>query len=66
VEVKARASKSYGYPSEFVDNKKQRNVKKCASYFMLQSDLNINEENVRFDVIAIENRDSVEWIKNAF
>jgi len=66
VEVKARTSKDYGYPSEFVDDKKRRNIKKCASYYMLQNNLNINEENVRFDVIAIENRDSVEWIENAF
>lgn len=64
MEVKARKSSDFGYPSEFVDNKKQNHIKNCAQYFLLSN--NIDNADLRFDVISIENRNGIEWIENAF
>ena len=47
-EVKTRASKSYGVPSEFVDYKKQEKIIKTAISYLGSDDI-----DMRFDVIEV-------------
>ncbi len=64
VEVKARHSDDFGFPSEFVDSKKQANIRKCAEYYLLKNEY--SDKFIRFDVISIQKNEVVEWIDNAF
>lgn len=48
VEVKTRKSSNYGNPSEFVDFRKQRRVKKAAACYR-----DLVNDDVRFDVIEV-------------
>jgi putative endonuclease len=66
VEVKTRSSTSFGYPEEFVDKKKQANVRKAAEEFMFQHKLKLAQ---RFDVISIVNQEGeleIFHIRDAF
>jgi len=50
VEVKTRSGSSFGYPEEFVDNEKEKNILFAAEEYMYQ----INwQGNVRYDIVAI-------------
>lgn len=50
VEVKRRKSKKFGYPEEFVNAQKKKNLKDCANHYMSQiPDLT----PLRFDIISI-------------
>lgn len=62
-EVKYRKNKSMGSPLEAVDQKKQRIIYQCASYY-LSTHGNRNEP-CRFDVIGIQGK-KIMHIKNAF
>lgn len=62
-EVKYRSSLLCGHPLEAVDEKKQRNICKCALYYMQKNGL--EQLPVRFDVIAIMG-ERVDIIQNAF
>ena len=49
VEVKYRNSSSFGYPEDWVDERKQLLIEECADYFIEE----INwHDNIRFDIIA--------------
>jgi len=50
VEVKMRSSNAFGYPEEFVDYKKAKNIVYGAEQYTFENDYN---GNVRFDVVAI-------------
>ncbi len=63
VEVKARSSDDYGYPSEFVTPRKRKHLRECARYFLLSNGL--DNVDIRFDVVGITGK-NVEWIENAF
>ena len=62
-EVKYRSSLLCGHPLEAVDEKKQRNICKCALYYIQKNGL--EQLPVRFDVIAIMG-ERVDIIQNAF
>lgn len=72
VEVKARSSLEYGYPREAVNARKQENIRRIAQIYLSQN--NINDSNVRFDVVEVyieKKGDEIEvkevsLIKNAF
>jgi putative endonuclease len=67
VEVKAKRSDRFGNPKEAVTLKKQRKISQVALYYL--NDTNQGRVKARFDVVAIssmEDRPSVEIIKNAF
>lgn len=50
IEVKRRNSKKFGYPEQFVDATKKKNLRECANHFMSQiPDLT----PLRFDIISI-------------
>lgn len=68
-EVKTRTGESYGTPAEAVSFRKQKTIKKVASLFLRE--FNINDPEIRFDVIeVIMTRDckpvDVNHIKEAF
>lgn len=50
VEVKTRGSSAYGYPEEFVDEKKVEKILEGADHYLVQNDW---QGNVRYDIIAI-------------
>ncbi len=50
VEVKMRSSDAFGYPEEFVDYKKAKNIVYGAEQYTYENNY---EGNVRYDVIAI-------------
>ncbi len=65
VEVKARTSLRYGYPSEAVNYKKQKKIINVAKYYILIN--NLSHKNIRFDVIEIYLNDKkIKHIPNAF
>ncbi len=56
VEVKMRSSDAYGYPEEFVDYKKAKNIVYGAEQYTYE---NGYDGNVRYDVVAISMRNGV-------
>ncbi len=64
VEVKARRSADFGDPLEFVDLKKQTHIIRCARFFL--TTMQLEDVDVRFDVIGITGKNDIEWIENAF
>ncbi len=67
IEVKFRNSLKYGHPLESINYKKISKLRETASYYL--NEFNLNNYNIRFDVISIlfENGTyNIEYIKNAF
>ena len=68
IEVKYRTDDRYGQPQEAVNIKKQKHI--CnVSKFYLYSKYRSTDIPVRYDVIAISQKDDIltfKWIKNAF
>lgn len=50
VEVKTRSSVAFGYPEEFVDEKKANKIMEGAENYIIENDW---KGNVRYDVVAI-------------
>ena len=50
-EVKTRANKNYGLPSEAVNNTKIKHILKGAKYYIYKNQL--NNINIRFDIIEL-------------
>jgi putative endonuclease len=50
VEVKTRSSSDFGFPEEFVDSEKERNVLYAAEYYMTKIDW---QGNVRYDIVSV-------------
>lgn len=61
VEVKMRSSDAFGYPEEFVDYQKAKNIVYGAEQYTFENNYN---GNVRYDVIAITMRHGVPDIKH--
>jgi len=61
VEVKMRSSDAFGYPEEFVDYQKRKNVVYGAENYTYTHNYN---GNMRFDVVAISMRNGVPEIKH--
>jgi putative endonuclease len=61
VEVKMRSSEAFGYPEEFVDYQKRKNVIYGAEHYTYSNAYN---GNMRFDVIAISMRNGVPDIRH--
>lgn len=64
IEVKYRKSASFGAAQEMVGQAKQLKIINTANVF-LEKNLQYQNYECRFDVIAINNND-IKWIKNAF
>ena len=61
VEVKFRTSDAFGFPEEFVDYKKVKNILSGAEEYTYQIDW---RGNVRYDIVAIRNVNGVEEVKH--
>ncbi len=61
-ECKYRKNHSAGYPAQAVNSTKQRTIRRCAEYYLMNHKTDLF---IRFDVIAIEG-EQIDWIKNAF
>jgi len=72
IEVKTRSSLSYGIPSESVNSRKQKVIRKVASVYLART--HASESSVRFDVVEVYVRrkgygaevTKINLIKNAF
>lgn len=66
VEVRARASRTFGGALESITIHKQKKILKTASLYLLSSRLH-NTVPIRFDVVCIEGvPPELTWISNAF
>lgn len=64
VEVKSRKRSDFGYPADFVDEKKQRNLIQAAEAYI---ELVNYDGEIRFDIISVFlDTGKVEIIKDAF
>ncbi len=63
-EVKYRKSRLCGAPFEAVDARKQRKICGCAAYYLMKYGL--KDVPCRFDVVSIDDKDTVTVFKNAF
>ncbi|EGV32074.1 UPF0102 protein yraN [Thiorhodococcus drewsii AZ1] len=63
VEVRFRRSNQFGTPAETVDRRKQKRLITTARHY-----LNTNPSTLpcRFDVIAIDGQNRIQWIQHAF
>jgi putative endonuclease len=69
VEVKYRASMSFGGAISAISTKKQQKIRKTAAIYLQQCGLNEYNTSCRFDVIALQgniNNLDITWLKNAF
>ena len=65
IEVKARRSHDYGYPSESVNKTKKRRIVMGAKYYLFRN--NISDTCCSFDVIEVNlNNYYINHIENAF
>lgn len=65
VEVRLRKQALYGHSVETVGYQKQQRLIRAAEYFLLQH-LQYRHLNSRFDVIGLDEKGKITWIKNAF
>lgn len=65
VEVKTRSSLAFGYPDEFVDDKKRKNLRYLAEAYLRYSGY---QGEIRFDIVSVYKREKLELqhIKDAF
>lgn len=63
VEVKFRTGSSFGYPEEFVSQNQQRSIITTAEHYIVSNDWN---KNIRFDIIAIDEHDTITHFEDAF
>lgn len=65
IEVKARSSINYGYPSEAVGFRKQRKIINASKIFIQEN--NIKDIDIRFDIIEVYLKDrKIKHIEDAF
>jgi len=68
-EVKYRRGSGSGYPQEAVTPAKQKRISRAAAYYICTHP-ETAQQKIRFDVVAVmqagENREYIQWIKNAF
>ncbi len=63
VEVKYRSNTNYGYPEQFVDQKKVENILRGAENYVSATNW---AGPIRFDIIAITNKEDILHIEDAF
>jgi putative endonuclease len=63
VEVRFRSTDLFGTPAETVGTRKQRRLAAAAAHYLQRHRTRLP---CRFDVLAIGNRDQIDWIRDAF
>lgn len=69
IEVKYRASNSFGGAISAISVQKQQKIRKTATFYLQQCGLNEYNTSCRFDVVALQgniNNPEITWLKNAF
>lgn len=69
IEVKYRASASFGGAIAAISSSKQQKIIKAAMYYCLVNNINFEHVASRFDVVAITGSHEpfdIQWVKNAF
>ncbi|WP_234418486.1 YraN family protein [Dongshaea marina] len=67
VEVRYRASDSFGGALASVTPAKQQKIRRAAQFYLQQQGLNEHKQLYRFDVVAFSAQSGdIEWIQNAF
>lgn len=65
VEVRLRKNARYGNGAESITQSKQQRVIRSATHYLQKKKL-LGRVDCRFDVLAIDGEQQIEWIKNAF
>jgi putative endonuclease len=65
IEVRKRSHRGYGTAAESVDARKRARIVRAATGYLAQNP-RLAKLPVRFDVIAIDAEDRLEWIQAAF
>ena len=65
VEVRVRSNPNFGGAASSIDQRKQEKLIRTAKYYLSQSG-DKQELPCRFDVVLLNHRSEIEWIKNAF
>jgi len=65
IEVRSRARADFGTAAESVARHKQRRIVRAARLLLAQRP-ELGEQAVRFDVVALDGKDAVEWLRGAF
>jgi putative endonuclease len=65
IEVRYRENQEFGGALASITLGKQKKLRRAAEYYLLQHFGN-TPPPCRFDVVAIEGRDEIMWVKNAF
>jgi putative endonuclease len=63
IEVRLRASERFGGAAASVDHRKQTRIATAAAYFLQKQR---PQRACRFDVVALDSADTINWIRNAF
>lgn len=63
IEVRYRKTMAYGGALQSIDPRKQARIIRTAQHYL---QYRAPEAQARFDVIAIEGNNGIQWIKNAF
>jgi putative endonuclease len=64
-EVRSRGRSDFGSAAESVDGRKQRKLARTARLF-LAARPDLGEQPLRFDVVALDGPEKIEWVRNAF
>ncbi|PHQ80871.1 MAG: YraN family protein [Coxiella sp. (in: Bacteria)] len=65
IEVRKRSHTYFGSGLASVDKHKQRRIINASIHYLQRRKL-YDKINVRFDIISIDGKDAISWIKNAF
>ncbi|RKF15898.1 YraN family protein [Alginatibacterium sediminis] len=66
-EVKFRSQQTFGGVDHAISKAKQRKIINTAEFYLHNKGLNINNLQIRFDAVLIENQEPrLRWLKNAF
>lgn len=66
IEVKTRSSHAFGYPEEFVDEKKVEKIMEGAAHYIFEKNWN---GNVRYDIVSVsltDGKPSITHFEDAF
>ena len=64
-EVRSRSRSDFGGAVESVDGRKRRKLARAARLF-LAARPDLGEAPLRFDVVALDGAEKIEWLQNAF
>ncbi len=65
VEVRYRSHTRFGGGVESIDSRKQQRIILCARHYLQQHPVE-RQRSARFDVISMDARQQIQWIRNAF